>query len=73
MSSNSHIKYISFVNSTKYEMIGSLQLNKYMNIKVRDDCLEDISVLDKIEGGNNIKTISEIFLNTKYNRISLHR
>ena len=32
---NNYIKYISFANSTRNEHIGTLQLNKYINIKLK--------------------------------------
>ena len=48
-SEKSHIKYVSLVNSTRNERIGSLQLNKYINIRLKYECLEEVRVLDKAE------------------------
>ena len=46
-SEKSHIKYVSFLNSIKNKRIGGLQLNKYTNIKLKYEYLENVGVLDQ--------------------------
>ena len=70
-SKHSHIKYVSFTNSTRNERIGALQLNKFINIKLKYECLEDVGVLDEVKVQDQTKTLSEIFMNAKKNGISL--
>jgi len=70
-SENSHIKYISFSNSTRNERIGALQLNKFINIKLKFECLENVGVFDKAYYQNKEKTVSEILMNAKKDGIPL--
>ena len=70
-SENSHIKYVSFSNSTHNERIEALQLNKFINIKLKYECLKNVGVLDKVYYQNKEKTVSEILMNAKKDRIPL--
>lgn len=70
-STHSHIKYVLFANSTRNERIGALQLNKFINIKLKYECLEDVGVLDAAKFQDQTKILSEFFMNAKKNGISL--
>ena len=64
-SEKSHVKYISFVNSTRNERIGSLQLNKYINIRLKYECLEEVGILDEAEYQGKKKTLAEIIIEAR--------
>lgn len=71
MKLSGHIKYVSFNNSTKNERIGTLQLNKCINIKLKYECLEDVGVLDEVEFNNEKSTLSEVIMSVKKEGASL--
>ena len=70
-STHSHIKYVSFANSIRNERIGALQLNKFINIKLKYECLEDVGVLDAAKFQDQTKTLSEFIMSAKKNGIFL--
>jgi len=43
-----HVKYVSFKNSTKADRIAGLKLNQLLNIRLKYEWLEDIKVLEKV-------------------------
>ena len=45
-SKDSYIKYVLFTNSTHNKRIRGLRLNKYINIKLKYECLEKVGILD---------------------------
>ena len=40
-----HIKYVSFKNSTKADKIAGLKLNRLLNVRVKYERLEDVNTL----------------------------
>ena len=67
----SHVKYISFANSTRNERINALQLNKYINIKLKYECLENVDALDEIDIEEKRQTLSEVVMKAKKNGIPI--
>ena len=47
LSTQSHIKYISFSNNTKQERLRAIQLNKFINIRVKYESLDNVGVLNE--------------------------
>ena len=70
-SRNSHIKYVSFSNSTRNERIGALQLNKCINIKLRYECLEDVDILELAKYNGIEQTVSEVVMSIKSKGVPL--
>ena len=65
MKFSGHVKYVSLANSTKNERIGTLQLNKCINIKLRYECLENVGILDEVLFNNEKSTVADIIMNVK--------
>ena len=65
MKFSGHVKYVYFANSTKNERIGTLQLNKCINIKLRHECLENVGILDEVLFNNEKSTVADVIMNVK--------
>jgi len=70
-SERNHIKYVSFANSTRNERIGGLQLNKYINIRLKYECIKNVRVLDIAKYQGQEKPLSEIIMEAKKGGILL--
>ena len=70
-SRNSHIKYISFANSTRNKRIGALQLNKCINIKLKYECLENVNALELAKYNGVEQIVSEVIMSIKSKGIPL--
>ena len=74
LSKNSYVRCISLTNSARNERIEGLQLNRFINIKLKYECLEEVEVLDKSVHEGKENAISEIIMNAKKNGVLLfHR
>ena len=62
---------ISFANSTKQARIGALQLNTYINIRLKYESLDNVEVLDKAVFTEKSQTFAEGLLDVKKNGIPL--
>ena len=70
-SRNSHIKYVSFSNSTRNERIGVLQLNKCINIKLKYEYLENVDVLELAKYNGVEQIVSKVIMSIKSKGILL--
>ena len=60
ISKQSHIKHVSFANSTMQERIRVLQLNKHTNMRLRYESLNNLETLDKLVFNQNPKLLQKV-------------
>ena len=71
LSTQSHIKYVSFSNSTKQERLRALQLNKFINIRLKYESLNNIGVLNEAVYHKKNQIVVEVIMAAKINGILL--
>ena len=60
-----HVKHISFQNSAKADRIAGLKLNRLLNVRVRHEWLEDVSVLAAARCKGKRGTVGQMIMKSK--------
>ena len=68
---NFHVKYISFKNNNSNEKISGLKINKLINVKLKYDWLEEVSVFDKARFQGKKMYLSQVLMKAKKNGMNL--
>ena len=66
-----HIKYVSFKNNNSHERVSGVKLNQMINIKLKYEWLEDVSLLDQARFQGKNMTISQVLMNARVDGIKL--
>ena len=61
----SHIKYVSFKNSTKADKIAGLKLNRLINVHTRYEWLNDVTVLTTAKYKGIKGSLGQMIMNVK--------
>ena len=65
----SHIKYVSFKNSSKADKISGLQLNRLINVKTKYEQMEDLQVLAEAEFDGQEMIVAQIVIKAQINGV----
>jgi len=69
--SKSHIKYVSFKNSTKADKIAGLKLNRLINVKLNYEWLNDVSVLQKAKYRGQKGSLGQMIMDVRVRGIPI--